>query len=191
MNLKFFLILFIFGVKNVLATTLTFTDVSVGTIIAPEHYQAQGVMLSTNPGQHLYTVASFGINSGFGPSLAASGDGKINIQFVIPGTMTLGGVNTSALMILDNNPGSANYTVTSYDVYNQEMIQIGNNHNYLAGDGYSQEPPTHRIEFIPANPATQFLNSIGFGQIKIVPEPSLALNITLGMLTLTLRRRRC
>jgi hypothetical protein len=120
----------------------------------------------------------------------ASGNGRINIEFVLPGTLTLGTVHSSALMILDSSPGGPNYTVTSFDIDDQQMIQIGNNRNYLAGDGYYQEPGTHRIEFMPADPSHQFLNSVGFSEIQAVPEPTSAGLIGLGSIVLALIRRR-
>ena len=169
---------------------ITFNDVPIGTIIDSDHYKAHGVIFSTDLGQYLYTVASTGINSGFGPSLTASGNGKITIKFVVPGTDYDGTTHTTALMILDNEPGGLYYTVTSSDIDGQEMIQIGNNHNYLAGDGYSQEPGTHSIEFVPAKPNTQFLNSVGFGKIESVPEVTTGLLIPLGFMLIHMKRKR-
>lgn len=162
----------------------------IGTVIEFDRYKSLGVLLSTSPGQTIQTVASFGLNSGFGPSLAASGNGLIIIEFVIPDTMTLGGVNSNALMVLDNYPGGSMYTVTTFDYIGQEMMQLGNNHNYLVGDGYSQEPPPHRIEFRPANPAGQFLNSITFSEIRNVPEPGMSVLMVLVFGIVSSRRMR-
>ena len=178
------------GISNVASAAVTFNDVPVGTVISSDHYQSQGLLFYTDPGQYLFTEASFGINSGFGPSLVASGNGRINVEFVDSLTLNLGTVHTSALMILDNNPGGADYTVTSFDISGQQMIQIGNNHNYLAGDGYYQDPGTHSIEFLPADPSHQFLNSVGFSQIQSVPEPTSVSLVALGACAVGLIRRR-
>lgn len=169
---------------------ITFNNIPVGTVIDPEYYISQGLVLSTDPNQHIYVTSSSATNTSLGLMLRASGNGKIGLTFFSPNTLNLGTVSSCKLMIADDNPGTGNYTVTYFDVDYQEMLRIGNNRNYLAGDGMSTNPGSHYVEFIPNNPDSQFINSISFTEIQSVPEPSTI--SFLGLLTclVVIRRSR-
>ena len=160
---------------------INFGSIPNGTVINSNDFQSLGVLLLTDPGQTFHSSGS---------SLVASGNGHVTIEFTLPGTVIPGGVPSFAIYVVDNRPGGANYTVTAFDANHQQMIQIGNNHDYLAGDGYSFAPDVHTIEFVPADPAFQFINSISFPQIQAIPEPTTALLVITGVVLCLPRLRR-
>lgn len=182
-------ILFSFSTTETRAS-ITFNSIPPGTVIEPEHYMSQGLILSTDLGQHIYVTTSSSINTSLGLMLRASGNGKIGLTFFSPNTLNPGTVSSCKLMIADDNPGTGNYTATYFDIDGQQMLQIGNNRNYLVGDGYSTDPGSHYIEFVPNNPDSQFINSISFTEIKGVPEPSTLSLISLVLCWGVIRRNR-
>jgi hypothetical protein len=147
------------------SSTIGFGLLPNGTRIGSTDYQSLGLLLFTDPGQYLYSSGS---------DLVASGNGHISLEFVQPGTLIPGGVNTFSILTVDNMPGTT-YTFTGYDANNQEMFQFGNWHNYSIGEGYSFSPPVHELDFDPSAPNYQFIHEISFGQIQTVPEPTILL----------------
>lgn len=151
-----------------------------GTAISANSFSSLGLLLQTDLGQSLYSSGS---------SLVASGNGHVTIEFFLPGTTTPGGVSSFSMYIADNLPGST-YTVTGYDGTGLEMFQMGNNHDYLLGDGYSFSPYVHTLEFSPSSPGYNFIDNITFSQIHPVPEPQTLCLATLGATIFILSRKR-
>jgi hypothetical protein len=161
------------------AGLIEFGAIPTGTVISSADYLSVGILLFTDAGQHLFVSGS---------SLVASGNGHVTIEFTLPGTTIPAGVSTFAIYTTDNTPGGSAYTFTGFDAAHQQMFQLGNNHDYLVGDGYSFLPYVHTLEFVPSKPTSQCITRIGFGEIQSVPEPTILLPIALVGLIFWRRR---